>query len=473
MLWLALHLPALPLEALTYDPASPEPLAVVEGGAVLVCDAKAYALGVRRGMGLAAARALAPQLVARPRNERRERAALEGIAAWLCGFTPAVSLEPPHDLLAEVEGSLRLFGGLAALVERLRRGLDEIGFGGTLAAAPTARAALWLACAGQEELIEEATELRPALAALPAAVACAEPAARELLHNIGVASIGKLLKLPRAGVARRFGERLLDDLDRALGSLPEPRIFFKPAPRFAAKLEFDAEVLHAEGVLFAARRLLAQLEGLLAAQQAGIRRFTLTLAHRRGEPSVVEIGLGSPGREAERFVQLLRERLGALGAVAPIEAIRIEAGEFEPFAASTAGLFADARSDAENWARLVERLRARLGDAVHGLALHEDHRPELASRSVEVDAQASKIEAPAAPRPLWIFDAPRPLQDREGAPQYEGALELLAGPERIESGWWDGREVRRDYFVARAPNAALLWVFREAGGGWYLHGVFS
>ena len=54
----------------------------------------------------------------------------------------------------------------------------------------------------------------------------------------------------------------------------------------------------------------------------------------------------------------------------------------------------------------------------------------------------------------------------------EGEFALLAGPERIESGWWDGDEAKRDYFVARLPNASLAWVYREAGE-WYLHGLFA
>ena len=58
-------------------------------------------------------------------------------------------------------------------------------------------------------------------------------------------------------------------------------------------------------------------------------------------------------------------------------------------------------------------------------------------------------------------------------PHDDGRLELLAGPERIESGWWDGGEVARDYFIARAPSSALLWIFRARGGGWYLHGLFA
>ena len=54
-------------------------------------------------------------------------------------------------------------------------------------------------------------------------------------------------------------------------------------------------------------------------------------------------------------------------------------------------------------------------------------------------------------------------------------MTLLAGPERIESGWWDGNDVARDYFVARNPAQSLLWIYRERreGGGWYLHGFFA
>ena len=63
-------------------------------------------------------------------------------------------------------------------------------------------------------------------------------------------------------------------------------------------------------------------------------------------------------------------------------------------------------------------------------------------------------------------------------PHYQGALSLLAGPERIESGWWDGKDAKRDYFVAQNPEQSLLWIFRDrpaqsAAGSWYLHGIFG
>ena len=52
--------------------------------------------------------------------------------------------------------------------------------------------------------------------------------------------------------------------------------------------------------------------------------------------------------------------------------------------------------------------------------------------------------------------------------------ELLAGPERIESGWWDGADVARDYYLARGLHGAQLWVFRDLRSGtWCVHGLWA
>jgi protein ImuB len=375
---------------------------------------------------------------------------LEAIAAWACQFTPKVSLEPPQALLLEVEGSLRFFAGLNSLTERLRSGVEEMGFTATLATGPTARGTLWLARSGELHLEK-----------VPLEAACHEETL-SFLKSIGIATLGELMRLPREGLAQRCGPRLLDDLDRALGAAPEPRAFFDPPPRFAAKLELPAEVTHAEGLLFEARRLLVQLEGLLTARQAGVRAFTLSLLHEEGE-SLLQVGLASPARDAERLAQLLRERLNTLTLKNPVEAIRLEAKDFVPLHARSAGMFGDAGAEAEDWARLLERLRARLGhDAVSGLATHPDHRPEHAWRRVEPGEWDPHEFRQPGPRPLWL------LQPKRLA---EGEFVLLAGPERIESGWWDG-DVGRDYFIARFPNESLIWVYRETGE-WFLHGLFA
>lgn len=377
---------------------------------------------------------------------------LERIAAWACQFTPKVSLEPPRELLMEVQGSLRRFGGSHGLLEKLRAGLSATGVDATLAAAPTPRAALWLARGGCRVLEEVPVEAASAGRAL------------EFLRSIGVKTLGELLALPREGLARRCGPTLAGDLDRAMGVLPEGRIFFAPPACFAARLELPAPVSHAEGLLFAARRLLVQLEGLLAARQAGIRNFD-SIFFFHGEKSTIRIGLASPARDAERFARLLRERLATIALVRPVEAIGLEAGNFVPLAERTAGMFGDALAEAEDWARLLERLQMRLGrGAVHGLATYPDHRPEFAWRSVEPGEWEPREFRHPGPRPLWLLETPRRLAAEE--------FLLLAGPERIESGWWDGDDAKRDYFIAQCQEFSLGWVYRESGE-WYLHGFFA
>ena len=391
-----------------------------------------------------------------------EREALAALAGWACQFTPRVSLEPPQAVLLEVEGSLRYFGGRWKFLARLRSGLPRLGFEARIGEAPSARAALWMA-RGEGSRLE----------ALPVTAIGLRPAALELLANLGIGTVGGLMRLPREGLALRLGQELLGEIDQAAGRAPEAREFFVPPARFSTRLELPAPVLQAENALFAARRLLAQMEGFLAARQAGVRAFCLGLLHDELPATEINVGLAAPGRSAEHFARLLRERLGALSLKAPLEAIRLDAGDLELLSEKSRGLFDDPRAGGEAWLRLVERLQARLGNAaVHGLATHEDHRPERAFHQVVFGTvnsnkserkKESKNENPA-PRPIWLLDPPRRLA--------EGDFALLAGPERIESGWWDGAEVCRDYFIARV-GASWAWIYRERQGHWFLHGYFA
>jgi protein ImuB len=134
---------------------------------------------------------------------------------------------------------------------------------------------------------------------------------------------------------------------------------------------------------------------------------------------------------------------------------------------------------------LVDRLRARLGeDAVTLVAPHAEHRPERAWREQGIRHAASGNPArktgetvkwvPDPPRPVWLLAEPEPLGHLLEAQPWV----LRDGPERIESGWWDGADVRRDYFVAENPRGETMWIYRDhrygiEDGEWFLHGVFS
>ena len=475
MLWIALDFPCLPLDTFALPSAHTEPWAIADGTEVLVCNAPAQALGVRSGMRLSAASALSPQLNYRLRDKAAEATTLATLAAWANQFTPNVSLEPPRALLLDIEGSLRCFGGIRPILQTLKRELDDMGYAATMACAPTATAALLLARAGVQKIVNCKRALEAVVASLPLAALDCDKQTAQTLQAVGVKHVAELMALPRDGLARRGGRPLLDTVDRALGRLPAPRQFFVPPAQFSAKLELAAPVAHSEALLFAARRLINQLTGFLAARNGGIQRFTLTLLHERSAATRVDIGLVAPTRDPAHLTLLVRERLGALALTAPVHTLGVEADDILVLSEANRELFADRAGTQGEWQKLVERLRARLGpQGVQGVAAEAEHRPERASRASEPGAVSA---APArGPRPLWLLAAPQPLREVGARPHYrETALALVAGPERIESGWWDDDDVKRDYFVAQTPDHATLWIYRDsrAPGGWYLHGVFS
>jgi protein ImuB len=465
MLWLSLYFPRLPLEVFPQGGVAPEPLAIADGRLVLSCNREAEGLGIRAGLGVSAAAALAPQLQVRKRDEAAEAAALARLAAWAGQFTPTVSLVPPHGLLLEVGGCIKLFGGLEKLVGQVQEGVAGLGYQAFLAVAPTPLGAWLLASAGLEERIVCKEALANRLMSLPITLLDLPSAAVEALNGIGAISLGDCLQLPRAGLNRRFGMELLDRLDRALGRMPDPRPDFVPPARFEAKVELPAEVWDVEALLFATRRLLLELEGFLIGRGGGVQRLTLNLIHRKEPVTAVVLGLAAPGRDARHWLALLRERLGRLALPAAVEAVGISAEEVQPLGSRNLSLFNDDSQEAEGRAVLVERLQARLGvEAVRGLCAVAEHRPELAWRHGEPGEKGAIPHF--GPRPLWLLSEPRPVEP-------EG-FTLQAGPERIESGWWDGRDVARDYFVAEDSQGARLWVFRErGGGGWFVHGIFA
>jgi protein ImuB len=480
MLWLAIRLPLLPLEvyARAVEPATPLAVTTTSGSRseVIACTDAASQRGVRPGMPVAAAMALAADLTTVPRDTTAERAALERIASWSHQFTPAVAIAEPAEVLLEIEGSLALHGGLQRLWAAAAEGLKNLGYAATLACAPAPLAAQWFARAGLNVRLRHLDALRSSLPDLPLDVIDLAPEARDVLLNVGARTIGDCLALPRDGLARRCGPGLCEKLDRAFGREPDPRPFFTPPSMFKAAQPLPAPAHEADMLLFCARRMLVELCGCLAAALSGVQRLTFSFAHHKREPTRVPLTLVHATRDPEHLTSVLRERLNRTALPAAVTEILLESELVLPLEASSQSFLPDGARHEEAAAHLIERLRARLGDeAVVGLKRAADHRPERAWRACEPGSRDAGALASLAHRPLWLLAQPRPLTERGEVPCYDGKLSLLAGPERIESGWWDGHDVKRDYFVASNCADALLWIYRERapGGRWFLHGFFA
>jgi protein ImuB len=492
MLWACLRLPGFSLQLRLRGAKSSGAVIVTSGGnrpRVLSCNPPARSHGIRPGMAASAAVALAPDLVEHVRDSAAEAQALRNIAAWAGQFTSIVCLVPPDAVLLEIAGSLRLFGGLRPLLLSIDAGLVELGYTAALTAAPTPTGACLLARAGTGARITDPVRLPAALAPLPLVLLDQPEETVHTLAVMGVHTIGECLALPREGLARRFGQQLLDELDRALGRLPDAREPYIHPMRYVSKLALPAPVREIEPLLFAAKRLLLELAGFLRMRQTGVTRLELTLQHEDRKPTVVMLGFAVPCRDAERMLRLLRERLTNVELPDRVEVIALESKETRPLDSRNLSLFPEDRLLEEQRWLIIEHLRARLGtDAVHGIVSHPDHRPEQAWRACEPGTDAAS--SARSTRPVWLLEAPfrLPVVKEEartdalltlilshigrGEP---GPLTVLAGPERIESGWWDDGDVARDYFVAVDTQGRKLWVFRDrrSEGEWYLHGLYG
>ena len=514
MLWTCLLLPSLPLDvfARAAAPDHERPFIVTSGGhhpRVVAANAAACAAGIRREQLISAAFALAPDLAVRDRDFDAEDEALRGVATRVLAFTPHVSLAPPNAILAEIEGSVRLFGGLPRLVAQIERQAHACGCEATLALAPTPTAALLLARAGNAMPVLALNALPAALAPLSLALLDIDDETLATLKAASVTTLGDAQALPRAGLARRFGQRVVDMLDRALGRAADPREPYRPPPRFERRLPLPAPVDNVEALAFAVHRLVNDLGCWLLARGLGAVRLSLALVHERYlrergiAPTTATFALGAPARAPAHLDSVLRERLARVVLPAPVEAIVLRSDETAPLASRNLGLLPEDAADAVV-VPLVDRLRSRLGDdAVATLAALPDYRPELAAGDApaasvagaadarEGNRLAAREAAPRktrhrqandasrepivdAPRPIWLFDETLPLAaELEVKPWV-----LRDGPERIESGWWDGRDLRRDYFVAETPHGATAWIYRDHrygtdDGEWFLHGLFA
>ena len=186
---------------------------------------------------------------------------------------------------------------------------------------------------------------------------------------------------------------------------------------------------------------------------------------------------------------LLRERLDKTTLPEAAHSLQLRCLDVVSLQASNTQLFPTPNQTNESLGRLIERLQARLGKGhVQQLIVSNDHRPEAAYKVVpitHVDAfkkreaqfkNLAKKLPPSTPepaitalgshylaRPLWLLDSPIPITERNHRPYYQGPLQLLAGPERIEGGWWDSDLVQRDYFIAQDSEAILYWIYRSRG----------
>jgi protein ImuB len=259
----------------------------------------------------------------------------------------------------------------------------------------------------------------------------------------------------------------------------------------------------------AARPLMLLLCGWLAARQRATAQLRLEAVQDAAQtPICIEMRLAQASRDPERMTAWVREHLAGMRLAAPVHTLRLHCEDSIAWSEPQPQLWATPQDGQQQLGRLIERLQARLGaDQVQQLQQVEDHRPERAYQWVPAQLQApkptqtrqppqarSKLVKPseqpvhqddpatpplgALPRPIWLLEAPIALSERDNRPFWRTPMRLVAGPERIETGWWDGHLVQRDYFIAEDEDHLLYWIYRQrlpgdTRAGWFMQGRFG
>lgn len=466
MLWACLLLPHLALDGVLRRRPDDSPLALVDGPlnarVVVAVNASARQAGLHIGQRLTTAQALLARFEAIPYDASEVDRWQQFLASVAYRYSSQVSLLP-HAIVLEISRSRSLLGEWKTIERRLRSDLTELGFRHYMAAAPTPHAAQVLAGMNDGLAVLTQETMRRALDVVPLQKSHLPEHAMDALPRMGIRCLGQLLRMPRDGLQRRFGSELLQAIDRLLGDVPPGLDVYTPPDAVDWRIELSHEVENIAALVFPLKRMTGDLATYLSGRDGGVQRFALQLEHREGNATEVPIGMLSPERNADMLFEAARGRLEHIQLPASVLSLRLLADDLPGFVPAGRDLFDERPVNALPFEQLRERLRARLGDrAVYRWGTTIDPRPEHSQR---VAVQDENFIEPRA-RPTWLLEKPVPLR---------GEIRILAGPERVETGWWDGGDVRRDYYIVETMQGQRAWAYCVPGeqAGWMLHGWFA
>jgi len=455
-------------------------------------------------------------------TEKKRQQALQQLAGQAHNISATVSY---HDcaLVAEVRSSLKYFGGLQALHETLQEPLrkclqaillehapceqssadvlhSEYGY----AATPTVTGSLLLARAGHNSAVYQQDNLRSALGHLPYEVLQLHKEQNRRLYNMGVRQLKDLWRLPMDGLRKRFGSELVTLLNKALGKSPEPTRNYLPPPAFHTSYDLPYGVENLERLLPVADEMLAQLNDFLRRRDLVTDLLQFKLQHENRQATVVRLGLRQASRSREHLLLLLQTHFANLSIPAPVSALKLDVLQFDAHEPDSETLPGQrGKSSNNNLDLFMEQLRARLGvQPVRTLNTVAEHCPEYACQLEEYASDALENKIPSQhkqsastqvqrqikretqkqvqqvteqPRPVWLLAEPKLLNLHNKRLYHRRSISLVSGPERIETRWWSGEDIGRDYYIAREAGGSRLWIFRDRNGErhWYLHGVFA
>lgn len=469
-LWASLYLPNLLLDHLNNN----HPTAIIERQKnrlqIRAHNNHAHTAGITNGMALNSAYALLPALSVIDYDAEHEATLLNQLGEWAMQFSSIVCLHQPNHVLIEISGSEKLFDGFIPLTALIQQELKKLGANALIGIAPTPLAACLLARAGVRRGIVQKSRLPLAINQLSINYLELPQDTIESLHRSGIRQIGSLTSVSPASLTRRFGPACVKYLDQLLGKHPDPRTPLRLNSFFERAIDLPLEVEDTSALQFPAQRMINELGAFLIARDNGVNNFSFTLRHERHNNTVLQVRFLHATSQTKHLHRVLSERLQQTTLPAPVTGLHILADHFSEIERDAADLFVKSRQQQTSLGEIVDKLRSRLGDdAIYTLTTVDDHRPEKAwTKSFPDIFEETFADWPE--RPLWLLQEPKAV-----SAELCKTLSFKSEAERIETGWWEDDDVRRDYFQVCDLKGSRYWVYklRDNSNTLYIHGLFS
>lgn len=497
-IWLALHFQALPLEALAIH--DKEMATVVENKRVIYASHSALECGVRLNMRQGTAQALTGELCYE-RDVQAEKRVIDNLMDMLYQFTPYIEHYQVHNttdtgIILELSGSISLFGGLPPIVERIKILLRDLALSASIGLAHTKLGA-WL-LTYDPDLINLTLEKQNAqffiqqLAQLPIHVLREYPDTANALKKIGFKYLKDILQqVEQQGLAclrDRFGHHFsqymadifgIDSQTKQTALFDTPVQIYHPKEYFIEDIQFDYPVSNHNQLEQPMLFLLERLSDYLQKKQHQCQEIAWRLSDIYRNQQEIIVRFDQHHSQLKVLYELSRIKLDSVALDFEVDTLELSCQKTQPQKGNSQSLeFRQGKASLTHEFEItLAKLKARIGgENIRQIRQMDSHVPEQSSILVEYSQIKNSIPVNlhiAGDKPDWLFGSPYKISHRHQALYWQGDIELLQGPERIQGQWWD-TPIARDYFIAKRSDNVRLWIFKDLHSqNWFVHGFFS
>ena len=487
-----ISLPAFPLQLLLKRETAwrERPVAVVEEdkpqARLLWVNERARQFAVLPGMRYAAGLSLASELCAGVVSEEEIETCVAGLTERLRRFSPHV--EPgrhdPGVFWVDASGLRYLHPTLTAWAQRIHASLQEAGFLGRIVAGFSRFGTCAIAQSRQGPrtiVLETEVQERARTETVRLDRLRIEPRVRDDLHALGIDTIRDLLRLPPAGLHKRYGQKVFRLHQAAREEWHKPLQPQAAAPDFRQHTVLDYPERDANRLLFLVKRMLDPMLAQLVEQKRALSELEIEMKLDFGGKRIERLQPAEPTIDIRQLLNLAMLRLDATQLKSGVIELAIDAKDVAASYEQLSLFRQQKKRDLAAAKRAFARLRAEFGDrAVVRAELKDGHLPEASfTWTPLLDPKLPKL--PRVARRMLvrrILDRPKVLPHRprheEDGWQLRGRddppVEAVLGPYVVSGGWWH-RDVHREYHFIRNLKGEWLWVYYDRlRRRWFLQG---